>query len=335
MVPALQVPKGPFGVILNANAGRVTPRLHQAISQVVSPDHIFMTESQDHAKEVLEKCLEREYRTVFAGGGDGTIMDTVNTLEAYRQDVDALPSVGVLRLGTGNAMARWLGSKSPVKDLANFQAGDVHRSHPLRMIRAEGALCPFGGMGYDAAVLNDYYSLKNRFDDTALRKMFRGMSGYLIAAVTKTVPSYASQEMPEVTIINHGRPAYSIGANGEEVGDPVLTGEVLYQGPASVLSAGATPQIGYGLRLFPFAGLRAGKFQLRVASLNPIQALWNLPATARGTLRHPKLHDFYVDKVQIISNNEMPFQLGGDPKGYRNEVTLEVANHEVNFIGRA
>ena len=336
MVPAYHVPQGPFGVILNANAGRVTPRLAKNISRVVKPDHVFLTESPEHAKEVVELCLEREYRTVFAGGGDGTIMDTVNTLNAYRTDVNHLPNVGVLRLGTGNALARMLRSRrSPSRDLATFQAGDVHRSHTMRMMTCDDTLFPFGGLGIDAAVLNDYYSMKNRWKDTRLSPLFKGLSGYVLASFSKTVPTLLKQQMPEVTVINTGGPAYTMDKNGNEIGEVVPTGQVLYQGPCSFLGGGTTEIIGYGVRLFPHATQRAGRFQLRLLSLTPWECLKNFLPAVRGTLHHPKVHDFYVDSVKVIFNEEVPFQLGGDPKGYRNEVNFGLSEHPINFIGRA
>ena len=336
VVPAYHVPQGPFGVILNANAGRVTPRLAKTISLVVKPDHVFLTESPEHAKEVVELCLEREYRTVFAGGGDGTIMDTVNTLDSYRSDVGHLPNVGVLRLGTGNALARMLGSRrSPARDLATFQAGDVHRSHAMRMMTCDDTLFPFGGLGLDAAVLNDYYSMKNSWKDTRLAPLFKGLSGYVLASFTKTVPALLRQTMPEVTVINTGAPAYKMDQNGNELGDVIETGEVLYKGPCSFIGGGTTEIIGYGVRLFPHATQRAGRYQLRLISMNTWECVKNILPAARGTLNHPKLHDYYVEQVKVVFNEDVPFQLGGDPKGYRREVSLGLSEHPVHFIGRA
>ena len=336
MIPAYHVPQGPFGVILNANAGRVTPRLARNIGRVVKPDHVFLTESPEHAKEVVELCLEREYRTVFAGGGDGTIMDTVNTLDAYRSDIGHLPNVGVLRLGTGNALARTLRSRrSPARDLATFQAGDVHRSHSIRMMTCNDTLFPFGGLGVDAAVLNDYYGMKNKWANTRLASLFRGFSGYMLAGFGKTAPDLMRKKMRNVTVINLGAPAYKMDHDGNEIGEAIPTGQVLYQGPCSFLGGGTTEIIGYGLRIFPNATQRPGRFQLRLLSLTPWECVRNMIPAARGTLQHPKLHDYYVDRVRVIFDDDMPFQLGGDPRGYVTEVEFGISEHPVNFIGRA
>jgi diacylglycerol kinase family enzyme len=336
MVPAYHVPQGPFGVILNANAGRVTPRLARNISRVINPDHVFLTESPEHAKEIVELCLEREYRTVFAGGGDGTIMDTINTLDGYRKDVSHLPNLGVLRLGTGNALARKLRSRrSPQRDLSAFLAGDVHRSHTLSMMTCDDTLFPFGGLGLDAAILNDYYELKTKWKNSKMSGLFSGLSGYLLAGFGKTAPTMLRQDMPEVTVINEGNPAYRINKAGERAGDVIPTGQVLYQGACSFAGGATTDLIGYGVRLFPFATNESGRFHLRLSSMNTWETATNVIPAFRGTLNHPKIHDFYVDRVRVIFNDDMPFQLGGDPKGYRKELVFGLSEHSVNFVGRA
>ena len=335
-LPAYQIPKGPFGVVLNANAGRVTPRLARSVRRVVGRDHVFLTESTDHAQEVLELCVEREYQTIFAGGGDGTIVDTINTLDQHSSTGTRVPAVGVLRLGTGNAIARWLGSgRNPIRDIATYAAGDVHKSVPLRMVQCEGTLFPFGGVGYDAAVLNDYYALKNRFAHTALKGLCSGFTGYLLAGLGVTVPHYMRRPAPEVTVINLGRPAWRIGPDGKEAGEPIPTGGVLYRGPATFLGTSTSPVIGYGLRFFPYASERSGRFQLRILNISALESAWFLPAAARGTFQHPRLHDFYADRVRVLVDEAMPFQLGGDPKGYRNELVFELADRPVTFVGRA
>lgn len=329
------VPQGPFGVVLNANAGRVTPRLASAIRRVVNTDHVFLTESKDHSEEVLRLCVEREYSTVFAGGGDGTIVDAINTLSRLGERGARVPAVGVLRLGTGNALAHWLGSGNPVRDLKRFQNRELHQARPVRMITTDGTLYPFGGAGHDAAVLNDYYTWKKRFADTRFAGLFSGLTGYFLAGFGRTVPRYLTEENPEVTIYNLGRSAYRVGANGDEIGEPVPQGGVLYRGSCAAVGAGTTPQLGYGLRYFPYACRRAGRFHLRVVDMSALQCVANLPSLFRGTLGGPQVHDFYADRVRLVFNRAMPFQMAGDPAGFRNEIVLGLSESPVTLIGQA
>jgi diacylglycerol kinase family enzyme len=70
-------------------------------------------------------------------------------------------------------------------------------------------------------------------------------------------------------------------------------------------------------------------------SVGAMESVWNLPAAMRGTIQHPKLHDFYADRVRVVFSDAMPFHLGGDPRGYRHELVFALSEHPVTFIGRA
>ncbi len=322
-----------YGVVLNANAGKVTPRLARRIERAVGSDHVFLSETEDHAREILKTCLERGYHTVFAGGGDGTILQAVNTLRELGGD--HVPAVGVLRLGTGNALARHLGSGHPLRELARFERAhvDYHRIQ-VPLIEQNGRLFPFGGMGVEGAVLNDYVDLKRAWAGTRWAKLFSGLSGYLCAGFGKTVPRFLSRPIPEIEIINRGGPAWRIGTGGVPLADPIPTGGVLYRGPASNVGVGTTPIIGYGLRYFPYAQREPGRFQLRILNFTPLMCVRYILAAARGTLHHPECHDFYADRVQVRSSHAMPLQLGGDAHGHTHSATFSLHEQPVTFIGR-
>jgi len=329
----LRVPRGPFGVILNTNAGRYSNRLARNIRDIVGDDHLFLTESEDHAEHALTTCLEREYTSIFAGGGDGTIIDAINTLD--RLSPDASPQVGVLRMGTGNALARHIGATDPVRDLRAYADGVIHRDVPIRMVRADGDLFPFAGLGTDAAILNDYVALRRKYAGTAVAKLFSGLTGYTLAGLTRTLPRYLRRGNPRVTLYNIGGTAWRAAANGDEIGEHIPSGAVLYSGPASMLGVATTPILGYGVRFFPHAERRNGRLHLRVINMNAWQTAVNFPAAAAGTIDHPSCHDFYVDRVRAVFSEAMPYQLGGDAKGYRSEITFGLSRIPVSFVGRA
>lgn len=335
MLPQLTRPHDHYAVVLNGNAGRVTPRLRKALREVVPDDRLFLTESQDHAREVLQGCVEREVRTVFAGGGDGTIVDTINTLARFRANADRLPSVGVLRLGTGNALAHWLGSGSPLRDLVRWREGRMHREVPVPMVEAEGTLFPFAGLGHDAAIVNDYVALKKEAQGRWWQGLATGLSGYFLAGLGKTVPNYLTRDNPMVTVTNLGGPAWRVDVDGKRVGPVVQPGELLYRGPAGVLSCATTPLYGYGLRMFPHALREPGRFQVRIVALNTLECVWNFKDAWTGRLSHPRVYDFMAERVRVVFDDAMPYQLGGDARGYRRELTFGLGQFPVTMVGQA
>ncbi|MCK6503853.1 diacylglycerol kinase [Myxococcota bacterium] len=335
LAPSYRLPHDNYAVVLNANAGRVTPRLTRALGEIVPRERLFLTESPEHARHVLERCVEDEVDTVFAGGGDGTIVGVINTLAELRARSERVPDVGILRLGTGNALAHWMKSTTPERDLRRWRAGKVHRAVPVTMVTAEDTLFPFAGLGYDAAILNDYNAVKARAKGRWWQKLARGVPGYLLAGYLRTLPNYLRRRTPTVTITNLGAPAHRIGPDGREVGEPVPTGGRIYQGPATMVGSATTPFYGAGLKMFPFATSRAGRFQLRICAMRPWQVARALPDAWRGTLQHPALQDWYADRVRLVFDDAMPYQLGGEARGYRRELTFSLAAFPVTLVGQA
>ena len=329
------LPDTRYAVLLNANAGRVTPRLARAVRRVASPQRVHLSESPEHAREILHKCVEDEIGTVFAGGGGGTIVDVINTISDLRAAAPAVPSVGVLRLGTGNALAHWLGSGRPVHDLRRWRAGLVHRLVPLHMVEADGRIFPFAGLGLDAAIVNDYNAVKKLGQDRWWSGIASGLTGYLLSGYLRTLPNYLRRPTPRITVTNLGRPARRVGADGRPIGDLVDTGGVLYDGPASFLGCATTPLYGYGVRMFPHATARAGRFQLRIASMSAWQVAVNFPRVFKGTIDHPQIMDWWADRIRVTCEDAMPYQVGGDASGYRNEVVFSLNQIPIGLIGQA
>src|SRR5438445_10963445 len=167
-------------VLLNANAGAVTDRLRRELENFVPPEDIFYSRTLEDARGIARTVLERGYETVLTGGGDGTFVGYVNCLfdEAIRPQVVVrggsavqlaqhqfrMPRIGVLKLGTGNAVAEFCGS-SPrrvgvVEDILRTRPAEPAHAPEEHLLTCENKLAPFARMGIAAAVLNDYRRLR-------------------------------------------------------------------------------------------------------------------------------------------------------------------------------
>ncbi|MBM75689.1 MAG: hypothetical protein CMK59_09835 [Proteobacteria bacterium] len=328
-------PSDNFAVILNANAGRVTPQLIYQLESYIPKGRLFLTQSQLHARDVVHACAHSGVDSIFAGGGDGTIVDTINSLYELRNELPQLPKVGALRLGTGNALSHWLNNPDPKEALRRWKSKTPHLLRTLRMVEAEETLFPFAGLGVDAAILNDYNKVKRKGKNSWYESASKGVCGYLLAAYTRTIPAYLKRSRTEVRIINIGAPAYRIGPNGEEIGPAIQNGDTLYEGMCSMVGCANTPYYGYAFKMFPFASSLQQRFQLRIIDMNALQMSYNVFPAWTGGLRHPKLHDFYADRVRVIFKDDMPYQLGGEAAGYRKELTFSIAEQPIDMIAQA
>ena len=83
-------------------------------------------------------------------------------------------------------------------------------------------------------------------------------------------------------------------------------------------------------------------WEFRVLSNSREDDVWNLIEVARnvlpvwqGTLSHPQLHDFWADDVRVTADQAMPYQLGGDARGHRQEMRFTLAEFPVTLVGQA
>lgn len=335
-------------VLLNANARRVSPSLQRRMQRQVAPENLYLTHSLEEAEEATRQILDRGYRRVLAGGGDGTLSLLMDQLcraaeSAPPGEQPDLPAIGVLKLGTGNALASHVGSGRVGRDLTVHAATaevtdewpDAEVSVPLHLIEVSGRLSFFAGAGVDAMILNDYMAIKKR-----LRKHFarlgEGIGTYLLAAFGRTVPRLVTtaKRRPDARIINEGRPAYLLDSKGLPVRDrdPIPTGGVLYEGPLLMASTGTLPYYGGGMVMFPWACDRAGHMQLRIANPPVSHVIRNMRSLWNGTYTHESLMDFHVTHVSMEFSVPFPLQVAGDAEGWGETFELKVSPHTVPLV---
>ena len=335
--PPLSVrpPVGRIAVVVNGNAKSVSDEVIGTLDQILDGGDLYVSKRIEDAGEIAKSLLDRGYGTILTGGGDGTFTTVVTSVvrEAERREVP-LPRFGLLRLGTGNSLA-WVVGASPTAagprgaralsaDIARLRADAGSR--PLPLVEVEGVLSPFCGFGVDANVLRDYGATKQMLARGPLRKYAPGMLSYTVAALTRTLPQYLFKPTPHCRVINRGSEVRRIGKNGEAVGAPIAAGGVLYEGPATIAAVSTIPYYGFGFRMFPFAGERGDRAQLRISTVATVPFVRNFPDIWRGTYADPeRLFDYYVDDVEIEMDPPTSFQIGGDIQGERERVRVRLA----------
>jgi diacylglycerol kinase family enzyme len=325
-----------IAIVVNGRAKGVNTEVIAAIDRILSGGDLFVSRSLGEARTIARSIVERGYGTVLTGGGDGTFTVTVTeTVRAARELGVALPRFGLLRLGTGNALAWVVGSGNG----HGAWAADIQRlqrdagSRQLRLVEVDGYLTPFCGFGADAELLMDYQAVRRSLANTPLARFGQGPMGYALATLTRTVPSHLMRGMSHCRVVNRGGDAFRLGARGSILGAPVPVGEVLYEGPARIVTASTIPYFGFGFRAFPYTEEREDRMQLRISTLGVRDFLENFRSIWKGEYDDPDvLFDYLVDRVSIEMDPASPFQIGGDVQGARAGAEIALSPEPIRLV---
>src|SRR5450755_2256109 len=337
-VNASLFPQDPrIAVVVNGNAKSVTQEVISTLDQILLGGDLFVSRSLDDARHIARTIVSRGYGTVLTGGGDGTftVMVTEVVREGRKQNRPP-PRFGLLKLGTGNALAWVVGARDPksgelAADIARLTQDAGSRS--MRLIEVEGFIAPFCGFGADADVLADYSKVKSALQRTPLKSVAPGLLSYAVAAVTRSIPSYFVKRMPHCRIVNRGAEAFRIGAKGALLGRPIARGAVIYEGPMRLCGLSTIPYYGYGFRMFPYAEERPDRMHLRVATMTPVEFVRHFTEIWRGEYDNPStLFDYLVESMSIELDPPTDFQIGGDPRGKRAKVDVVLSPTAIRLV---
>lgn len=320
----------PVAVILNRHARGVSPEVLGRLRRLMPPQDLYLSRSVGESDAIAGTVVDRGYRAVLLGGGDGTFVQCLADLRSHaRRRNTPLPSVGVLRLGTGNAIA-WALEASETSESGLRRdldrARDLGRHTHLPLMEVDGRLTPFAGIGLDAQIQLDFAATTRMLDRLGVGRRLDAGARYAITVAARSTPKYLLASLPKVTVINRGSPAWRVGARGRLQGAPLAAGEVLYEGPCTIATGSTIPYFGLGMKMFPYASLMPNRFQLRCANAPTVEILGNLPAVWRGEYASPNICDFLVDEVELRVERPVPFQIGGDlQQGLRDRIRMAMA----------
>jgi diacylglycerol kinase family enzyme len=316
-------------VVVNGNARHVTQDLVEVLDQIVQSGDLFVSRDLAEAERIARTITERGYRTVLTGGGDGTFVHMVTLIvreSARRKRV--VPRFGLLKLGTGNALAWVLGSQDERKNGVVADLGRLRTeggSRALRLLEVEGSLTPFAGLGVDAICLEHYDTTREWLSKNALTKpLATGPAAYLLSTVARSLPEFLLRPHPRVRIINEGAPVIVMGRADKPIAE-YGRGSVIYDGPSRLVAMSTIPYWGFGARIFPFADERDDRFSLRVCDITSVQVAAHIRGIWRGSYRADSVHDFLCERISIHYDDPMPLQVGGDVVGRRTVVTARLA----------
>lgn len=328
-----------LAVLFNGRAKRVEAAVVQALSSALPKALVLVSHDLDEARRHARTLVAARPEVILSGGGDGAAVRLVNLLR--EEGASPLPSLGVLKLGTGNAWARVSGAGG-YHDLVSALPQMPLRLPTQRyeLVEVEGTLCHFAGVGWDARILNDYQrNLQKRAGQLAgsrlATRLNKGLLGYLYSLVRITIPEewklLRERGQVRATLVSDDPEVMTADKAGAIV-PRQGGGRVLYEGPLSVGAAGSTTEWGFGFRAFPLARKVPGRINLRVYDRPVLEAALNMVPLWAGHFPQPGMHDFFARSATLAFSRPMPFQIGGDAVGMREEITFRHATETVPLV---
>lgn len=322
-----------LAVVLNDNAKRVTPQVRARIHELVPERSIFYSRSLDDSSAIARKVVDARYDAVFTGGGDGTVIQFINDMVATHAP---LPALGVLPLGTGNALASMVSSGDYLHDLETYVLQKQADFQHIGLLQSEGRVFPFAGLGIDARILNDYVHIKKRYaENRVMKPLLQGLGGYLLASFGRTIPQVVGDAMAgrrtSVRVVNRGRLAFRADVEGSPV-EEFGPGQVIYQGEAHMVSAATAPYYGHGMKIFPNSLRHPGYFELRIVFGSIARAVAKLGTVWKGRFVEDGFWSVMAEDVSVEFDRDMPFQIGGDAHGLRKNVQFTLSPTRLRLL---
>jgi diacylglycerol kinase family enzyme len=308
--------------LVNVHAHRVTPAHLATLRRELGEARVVVTRSAAEASAAMARLVDDRVEVICVLGGDGTFTQAAGDL--YELARDRPPLLFALRGGLGNAISDISGSSSATPrglraDLARAR-GDEPPA-PLRLLRANGRIACYAGVGLDAQFVEDLYAVAKE----GRRHRGRGLTGLAATVLLRSLPRLVRYQPPRVTITARG-PATGLDREGRPSGASARAGDVIFEGTALVAAGGTIASYGRGFQAFPFADAVGGeRFSLRVWTIGAAELIWHLPAIWRGTYApRAGVLDWAATAVTMEWSTPRPIHIGGDlvPRTSRLELEL-------------
>lgn len=227
------------------------------------------------ATQAAAKACELGFDLIVAAGGDGTVNEVVNGMATY----DKRPALGIIPMGTVNDFAKALHIPPTI-----YEAVET-------IISGQSARIDIGLMNskYFINIAGGGKITEVSYEAPSKLKSIIGPLAYYVKGI-EMLPKIRSSNVKI------------------EYDDKVFEGKVM------LFLLGLTNSIGGFEKLVPDARLNDGKFTLIIveeASLAEIGHILTL-ATRGEHLKHPKVHFFKAEEVNISSFEEVQLNLDGE-----------------------
>ncbi len=284
---ALQVKTNILFVINPISGGKAKLRIPALIDKYLDKEkfnaNFRLTEYVGHATEIVEEAITKNFDIIVAAGGDGTINEVASKVLEHKK------ILGILPLGSGNGLARFLNIPQNLKEailLINQLKTDVIDSAYFN----NKSFFNLAGMGFDAHLSAAFSKDKKR-----------GLTGYIKLSLKE--------------VFNYKDELYILNIDGVE-----------YKRKAFAITVANSSQYGNNVYIAPNASVKDGL--LDVCIIKPF-SLFKLPVLSyvmlKGTAETSDMIEIIKGKnIKISRAQDGPVHVDGEPLKMGKELEAKI-----------
>ena len=284
-------------LIVNPAASRVDEASTAAVAGILGVDEVLRTERAGHATELVRELGDRA-SAIYVFSGDGGYNEAVN-------GADGRTPFGFVPGGGTSVLPRALGLPRDAPAAAKLLARG--RTRRISLGRANGRRFTFSaGVGLDAELVRRVDAL-GRKDGRRAGDLAFGWTAVRLLAERR------GRLDPVLELRGHGRAAFALVANGSPY---------TFAGPL-------------GLRIAPLARFELGLDVVAPRAVRPggLPRLLLYAVRGRGQERaRDVLHAHDLDRIELVCDTPLPFQMDGEDLGDVGEVLFEAERDALTVL---
>jgi diacylglycerol kinase family enzyme len=286
-------------LIVNPFASRVSEESTADVARILGIDDVRRTEARGHATELAREACAAGADAVYVFSGDGGFNEAIN-------GADARTPFGFVPGGGTSVLPRAFGlPRDPVRAAERLAAARPRR---ISLGRAGGRRFAFSaGVGLDAEFVRRVEELGRSGEGRRAGDLRFAWTAARILAERR------SKLDPVLEVRGYGRAAFALVANGSPY---------TYAGPL-------------GLRLAPLARFELGLDVIAPRALSPslLPRFLLYAVRGRGQERAADvIHAHDLDRIELVCDEPLPFQMDGEDLGDVTEVVLEAERDALTVI---
>lgn len=294
----------------NGRTRKAWIRTEQALAKRGIKLDAYFTGGPGDATIETRKALQNGYDRIISVGGDGTLNEVANGFfDSNQRPINPQAGLSFIPMGTGGDFSRMFGLKSDLDTIYRLLIDPQPYSCDLVLTTYTN----WQGAPERRLLINE--ADVGLGSETVYRvnrnsKALGGFASFLLAFLC-TVIVYRNLEL----VIK-------------------VDDETKYDGKTGVIVVGNGGYFGGGVKVAPDAKIDDGLLEIILAKdLKKIDLLLNLTNMYKGThLKHPQVERIVGRKVEILSKDDIRFEMDGETPGHGSRVLFEIIPNAVTLL---